>query len=74
MKYEFEMNDIRALWQVLNVILVIQFGLVISWFGLGIAVAGLIGDFFKGKEDKRINSFVIHGAGALLNIYLLTLL
>ena len=74
MKYEFEMNDIRAIWQVINVILVMQFGLVISWFGLGIATAGLIGDFLKPAKDKRLNSFIMHGVGMVLNAYLLTLL
>jgi hypothetical protein len=73
-KYEFEMNDLRAIWQVVNVILVMQFGLVISWFGLGLATAGLIGDFLKPPRDKRINSFVMHIAGMVLNAYLLTLL
>jgi len=73
-KYTFEMNDIRAIWQVLNVILVMQFGLVISWFGLGLATAGLIGDFLKPAQDKRLNSFIMHGAGMVLNAYLLTLL
>ena len=73
-KYIFEVNDIRAIWQVLNVILVMRFGLVISWFGLGLATAGLIGDFMKPPKDKRINSFVMHGAGMVLNAYLLTLL
>ena len=73
-KYVFEMNDIRAIWQVVNVILVMQFGLVVSWFGLGIATAGLIGDFLKPAQDKRINSFVMHIAGMVLNAYLLTLM
>ena len=68
------MNDIRAIWQVLNVILVMRFGLVISWFGLGLATAGLIGDCLKPKEDKRVNSFVMHIAGMVLNAYLLTLM
>ena len=73
-KYIFEINDIRTIWQVLNVILVMRYGLVISWFGLGLATAGLIGDFLKPTRDKRVNSFIMHSAGMVLNIYLLTLI
>jgi len=69
--YKFEWNDIRALAMVINVILIMRFGLSISWFGLGIAVIGLIKDF---TSDRHINGIVMHFASMVLNIYFLTLL
>lgn len=69
--YKFEMNDVRAVIQVINVILIMMFGLSISWFGLALAVFGLIKDF---ATDRHINSITMHTAGAVLNIYFLTLL
>lgn len=69
--YKFEMNDLRAAIQVVNVALIIMFGLAISWFGLALAIFGLIKDF---TTDRHINSIVMHTAAAILNIYFLTLL
>ena len=43
--YEFEWNDVRALITLINVLLIMHFGLSISWFGLAIAVFGLVKDF-----------------------------
>ena len=69
--YKFEMNDIRALIQVVNVVLIMIFGLSISWFGLFLAGCGLIKDF---TTDRHINSIVMHIAGMVLNIYFLKIL
>lgn len=69
--YRFEWNDLRAAATVLNVILIILFGLSIAWLGLGIAVVGLIKDF---TTDRRINGIIMHLASMVLNIYFLTLL
>ena len=69
--YQFEMNDIRSLIQVVNVVLIMMFGLKVSWFGLVLAVFGLIKDF---TTDRHINSIVMHTASAVLNIYFLSLL
>ena len=69
--YKFEMNDLRAGIQVLNVTLIILFGLSVSWFGLALAVFGLIKDF---TTDRRINSIVMHTAAAILNINFLIIL
>lgn len=68
MKYQFEWNDIRALMTLINVILIMQYGLAIAWFGLAIACVGLIKDI---TIDKRINGVVMHSANAILNIYFL---
>ena len=69
--YKFEMNDLRAVIQVINVGLIIAYGLSVAWFGLALAVFGLIKDF---TTDRHINSIVIHLAGAVLNINFLIML
>ena len=69
--FRFEWNDLRAFIQLLNVILIMIFGLSVSWFGLAIAVFGLVKDF---TTDRHINSIVMHFAGCVLNIYFLKLL
>lgn len=69
--YRFEMNDLRAVIQVINVILIMIFGLSVSWFGLALAIFGLIKDF---ATDRHINSITMHTASMVLNIYFLTLL
>lgn len=68
MKYQFEWNDIRALMTLINVILIMRYGLAIAWFGLAIACVGLIKDI---TIDKRVNGVVMHSANAILNIYFL---
>lgn len=69
--YKFEMNDLRAGIQIVNVILIMIYGLAISWFGLALAVFGLVKDF---ATDRHINSILMHSASMVLNIYFLTLL
>lgn len=70
--YRFEMNDLRAMIQILNVALIMMFGLSVSWFGLAIAVCGLIKDCRN--PNRHVNDFLMHGASATLNIYFLSLL
>ena len=43
--YKFEYNDLRALITVVNVILIMIYGLSIAWFGLATAFIGLIKEF-----------------------------
>ena len=69
--YKFEMNDLRAIIQLINVVLIMIFGLSVSWFGLAIAVFGLIKDFI---HDRHINGIVMHLASIILNLYFLKLL
>lgn len=69
--YKFEMNDLRAAIQVINVGLIIAYGLSVAWFGLALAVFGLIKDF---TTDRHINSIIMHLAGAVLNINFLIML
>ena len=42
--YKFKWNDIRAVITVINVSLILLFGLSVAWFGLAIAVLGLVKD------------------------------
>ena len=69
--YKFEWNDLRAGITFLNVVLIMIFGLSISWFGLAIAIIGLVKDF---TIDRRINGILMHFSTAILNVYFLTLL
>nr|WP_318661127.1 hypothetical protein [uncultured Treponema sp.] len=69
--YTFEWNDLRCLIQIINVILVMIFGLSISWFGLSVAAIGLIKDF---TTDRHINGILMHCSSVVLNLYFLSLL
>ena len=68
--YKFEWNDLRAAVTLLNVILIMIFGLSISWFGLLIAVIGLVKDF---TSDRHINEILMHLSTLVLNIYFLSM-
>lgn len=69
--YRFEYNDLRALITVINVILIMIFGLSIAWFGLAVALIGVVKDL---KIDRHINGLVMHLASVALNVYFLILL
>ena len=69
--YKFEWNDLRCFVTVINVILIITYGLSISWFGLFVALVGIIKDLTK---DRRINGLLMHLANVALNVYFLCLL
>lgn len=66
--YKFEWNDLRCFITVINVILIMIYGLSISWFGLTVAIVGIIKDL---TTDRKINGLIMHIANALLNIYFL---
>ena len=70
--YRFEMNDLRAIIQIINVTLIMIFGLSVSWFGLTVALCGLVKDCRN--PARHLNDFLMHGATAILNIYFLCLL
>ena len=68
-KYKFEMNDLRALLQIINVALIVFVGFNIgATFGLIIASLGLIKDV---ATDRHINGIVMHFAGICLNVFIL---
>jgi MFS superfamily sulfate permease-like transporter len=68
-KYKFEMNDLRALLQLINVALIVFAGFQVgAIFGLCIAVLGLVKDLIT---DRHINGIAMHLAGMILNIFIL---
>lgn len=69
--YRFEYNDLRALITVINVILIMKFGLSIAWFGLMVASIGLLKDIVL---DRHINGMIMHFANVVLNLFFLTCL
>ena len=68
--YTFEWNDLRCLAMVVNVILIMVCGLSIAWFGLVIAIVGLVKDL---TTDRHINGIVMHLSSVVLNVYFLLL-
>jgi hypothetical protein len=67
--YKFEVGDLWALLQVVNVALIVFVGFDVgAVFGLAVAVLGLVFDFVV---YRRINGVVLHLAVAVLNIFIL---
>lgn len=66
--YKFEWNDLRCFITVVNVILIMIYGLSISWFGLAVASIGVIKDL---TTDRRVNGLLMHLANVALNVYFL---
>lgn len=71
-RYIFDYNDIRCLLTLVNVILVITFGLSVAWIGLAIAIFGTIRDMVC--EERKINSTIQHLTMIILNVYFVTLM
>lgn len=71
-KYIFDYNDIRCLLTLINVILVITFGLSVAWIGLAIAIFGTVRDMVC--EERKINSTIQHLTMIILNVYFVTLM
>ena len=69
--YKFEWNDLRAFVTVINVVLIMVYGLSIAWFGLVVALIGVIKDL---TVDRHINGLVMHLASVALNVYFILLL
>lgn len=69
--YKFEYNDLRAFITVINVILIMIYGLSIAWFGLAVACIGIVKDL---AVDRRINGLTMHLANAALNIYFIMIM
>lgn len=68
--YRFEWNDLRCFVTVINVMLIMIYGLSISWFGLFVAFIGVIKDL---TTDRKVNGLIMHIANMALNIYFLLL-
>lgn len=71
MTYKFELNDLRAVITLINVVLIMRFGLSIAWFGFVVATIGIIKDV---AIDKKVNGLIMHTANAILNIYFIFLI
>ena len=65
--YKFEANDLRALVTVINVILIMKFGLTVAWFGFIISMVGLIEDFVN--KNRHFNGFIMHLSNVVLNLF-----
>ena len=68
-KYKFEWNDLRCLITVINVILIMKFGLSIAWFGLATAFIGLIKDYTDAHKKQRYSGKIMHLATMVLNCF-----
>lgn len=69
-KYKFEWNDLRAFITTVNVILIMIYGLSIAWFGLAVALVGIVKDL---TTDRHINGLVMHLSNVVLNVFFLVL-
>ena len=69
--FRFEMMDFYSLAQIVNVALIMTVGLVASWFGLAVAVLGLVDDWTR---HAHVNAVLMRISIIVLNIYFLTLL
>lgn len=65
--YKFEANDLRALVTVINVVLIMKFGLTVAWFGFVISMVGLIEDF--ANKNRHFNGFIMHLSNVVLNLF-----
>lgn len=66
--FRFEWNDLRAFIQTINVTLIMILGLSVAWFGLAIALFGIVKDM---SQHRHINDIVLHLTGVILNIHFL---
>lgn len=66
--YKFEWNDLRCFITIVNVVLIMMYGLSIAWFGLAVAIVGIVKDL---TTDRRINGLLMHLANVALNVYFL---
>ena len=66
--YQFDWGDLRALVTIVNVVLIMIYGLSIAWFGLAVALVGVVKDL---TTDHKINGLLMHLANIVLNVYFL---
>ena len=71
-RYIFDYNDIRCLLTLVNVVMIMIFGLSVAWIGLAIAIFGTIRDMVC--EERKINSTIQHLTMIVLNVYFVTLI
>ena len=66
--YQFDSGDLRAFVTIVNVVLIMIYGLSIAWFGLAVALVGVVKDL---TTDHKINGLLMHLANVVLNVYFL---
>ena len=66
--YRFAWNDLRCFVTIVNVVLIVIYGLSIAWFGLAVALVGVVKDL---TTDHKINGLLMHLANIVLNVYFL---
>lgn len=66
--YRFAWNDLRCFVTIVNVVLIMIYGLSIAWFGLAVALVGIVKDL---TTDHKINGLLMHLANTVLNVYFL---
>ena len=66
--YRFAWNDLRCFVTIVNVVLIMIYGLSIAWFGLAVALVGVVKDL---TTDHKINGLLMHLANIVLNVYFL---
>ena len=69
--YKLEWNDLRCFITLINVILIMIYGFSIAWFGLAVALIGVVKDL---TVDRHINGLLMHLATVALNIFFISLL
>lgn len=70
-RYRFEINDLRSLLTIVNVVLVMGFGVSICWFVIAVGLMGIVKDL---AVDRKINGLLMHTANVVMNVYLLVLM
>ena len=68
-RYRFEYNDLRAFITVLNVILIMKFGLIAAWFGLAVDLFDLGKDLLN---NRRINGLMMNLSSIVLNLFFIS--
>ncbi len=66
--YHFEWNDLRCFVTILNVVLIMMYGLSVAWFGLAVALVGVVKDL---TTDHKVNGLLMHLSNIVLNVYFL---
>ena len=64
--YKFEWNDLRCIATIVNVVLIMVYGLSVAWVGLGIALVGIVKDL---TSDRRLSGLLMHLSAVVLNLY-----
>lgn len=67
-KYNFELNDLRSLLTIINVVCVISFGVSVCWVVIAVGLIGIVKDL---TIDRKLNGLLMHTANVLMNVYLL---